>query len=72
MHNKSPQPSATEPGQHENPRGPSKQRDTQPNDLQPAATGANRGSPAAPVMKQFSKTEAEGTGHPDKSKKSSR
>jgi hypothetical protein len=31
-------------------------------DLQPQATGGNRGSPAAPVMKQFAKTRAEGTG----------
>lgn len=31
-------------------------------DLQPAATGANRGSPAAPVMKQFAKTRAESSG----------
>lgn len=31
-------------------------------DLQPAATGANRGSPAAPVMKQFAKTRAESGG----------
>ena len=31
-------------------------------DLQPAATGANRGSPAAPVMKQFAKTKAESGG----------
>jgi hypothetical protein len=31
-------------------------------DLQPAATGANRGSPAAPVMKQFQKTKTESTG----------
>ena len=30
--------------------------------LQPAPTGANRGSPAAPVMKQFQKTKAESTG----------
>jgi hypothetical protein len=29
---------------------------------QPAATGANRGSPAAPVMKQFAKTKAESSG----------
>lgn len=29
---------------------------------QPPATGANRGSPAAPVMKQFQKTKAESTG----------
>lgn len=33
-----------------------------PADLQPAATGANRGSPAAPVMKQFQKTKTESTG----------
>ncbi|HEY0822318.1 MAG TPA: hypothetical protein VGD76_00915 [Ramlibacter sp.] len=31
-------------------------------DLQPQATGANRGSPAAPVMKQFAKTRAESSG----------
>lgn len=31
-------------------------------DLQPPPTGANRGSPAAPVMKEFAKTEAESTG----------
>ena len=31
-------------------------------DLQPAATGANRGSPAASVMKQFAKTKAESGG----------
>jgi hypothetical protein len=30
--------------------------------LQPAPTGANRGSPAAPVMKQFTKTKTESTG----------
>ena len=30
--------------------------------LQPAPTGANRGSPTAPVMKQFQKTKAESTG----------
>jgi hypothetical protein len=33
-----------------------------PKDLQPPATGANRGSPAAPVMKQFAKTKTESTG----------
>lgn len=39
-------------------------------DTQPASTGApegcaaNRGSPAAPAMKQFAKTEAERTGRP--------
>ena len=31
-------------------------------DLQPPPTGANRGSPAAPVMKQFAKTKAESSG----------
>jgi hypothetical protein len=31
-------------------------------DLQPPATGANGGSPAAPVMKQFAKTKAESSG----------
>jgi len=31
-------------------------------DLQPQATGGNRGSPAAPVMKQFAKTRAESSG----------
>ena len=30
--------------------------------LQPAPTGANRGSPAAPVMQQFVKTKAERNG----------
>lgn len=29
---------------------------------QPAATGADGGSPAAPVMKQFAKTKAESSG----------
>jgi hypothetical protein len=37
-------------------------RSASPKDLQPAATGGNRGSPAAPVMKQFAKTKAESTG----------
>ena len=31
-------------------------------DLQPPATGARRGSPSAPVMKQFAKTKAESSG----------
>ena len=31
-------------------------------DLQPPATGASEGSPAAPVMKQFAKTKAESSG----------
>jgi hypothetical protein len=30
--------------------------------LQPAATGGNRGSPAAPVMQQFVKTRTETSG----------
>lgn len=30
--------------------------------LQPPPTGATRGSPAAPVMKQFQKTKAESSG----------
>ena len=34
-------------------------------DLQPEDTGtANRGSPAAPVMKQFQKTDSETNGRP--------
>lgn len=37
-------------------------RAKKPADLQPQATGANRGSPAAPVMKQFAKTKAESSG----------
>ncbi len=31
-------------------------------ELQPPPTGATRGSPAAPVMKQFQKTKAESSG----------
>jgi hypothetical protein len=31
-------------------------------DLQPPATGADRGSPAASVMKQFQKTKSESSG----------
>jgi hypothetical protein len=31
-------------------------------DLQPPPTGGNRGSPAAPVMPQFTKTKAERNG----------
>ncbi len=31
---------------------------------QPEGEGANRGSPAASVMKQFAKTKAESTGRP--------
>lgn len=33
-----------------------------PKDIQPPATGANRGSPAAPVMKEFQKTRNESSG----------
>lgn len=33
-----------------------------PGDLQPPPTGANGGSPAAPVMKEFQKTKAESSG----------
>jgi hypothetical protein len=35
---------------------------TRGEELQPAPTGANRGSPAAPVMKQFAKTRPESSG----------
>jgi hypothetical protein len=39
--------------------------DMQPEDTGSAANGgANQGSPAAPVMKQFAKTEAESSGKP--------
>jgi hypothetical protein len=39
--------------------------DMQPEDAGTADSGAaNRGSPAAPVMKQFAKTKAESTGRP--------
>ncbi len=38
-------------------RGPAARKD-----LQPRATGAQRGSPAAPAMKQFAKTKAESSG----------
>jgi hypothetical protein len=39
--------------------------DMQPEDTGTAASGgANQGSPAAPVMKQFAKTEAESNGKP--------
>jgi hypothetical protein len=43
-------------------RKPSGAARTRAADLQPPATGANRGSPAAPVMKQFAKTKAESSG----------
>jgi hypothetical protein len=35
---------------------------TRGEELQPPATGAHRGSPAAPVMKQFAKTKSESSG----------
>lgn len=43
------------------PTGAGRRRDAR-KDLQPPATGASRGSPAAPVMKQFQKTKAESSG----------
>ena len=43
-------------------RKPAAKRGQSPADLQPAATGATGGSPAAPVMKQFQKTKSESTG----------
>jgi hypothetical protein len=43
-------------------RKPAGKRGQSAADLQPAATGANRGSPAAPVMKQFQKTKTESSG----------
>jgi hypothetical protein len=40
-----------------------KRRSAQPaRELQPQATGADRGSPTAPVMKQFAKTKSESSG----------
>lgn len=41
-----------------------KQPENTSNAKQPPDTGANRGSPAAPVMKQFAKTKSESTGKP--------
>ncbi|MBK6006789.1 hypothetical protein JJB11_11870 [Ramlibacter ginsenosidimutans] len=43
------------------PEAPRKERarSERPEDLQPAATGGNQGSPAAPVMPQFVKTRHE-------------
>ena len=51
-------------GRHGGPMNKSRpaQDDAAGNELQPPATGANRGSPAAPVMKQFQKTKSESTG----------
>ena len=37
-------------------------RKSRAQDIQPAPTGANRGSPVAPVMQQFVKTKAERNG----------
>jgi hypothetical protein len=44
------------------PEAPSKSTRQSPADIQPRATGANRGSPATSVMKQFAKTKAESSG----------
>ncbi|HET8748092.1 MAG TPA: hypothetical protein VFM98_21020 [Ramlibacter sp.] len=43
-------------------RAPRQEQDAK--QLQPQPTGGNRGSPAAPVMKQFAKTKAETSGKP--------
>ena len=48
---------------NDKPAAPRKERTrAESRDLQPAPTGANRGSPAAPVMQQFVKTKAERNG----------
>ncbi|HEX2544057.1 MAG TPA: hypothetical protein VHL79_04220 [Ramlibacter sp.] len=39
-----------------------KQRAAEAREIQPAPSGANRGSPAAPVMKEFQKTGNESSG----------
>ena len=70
MNEPSRHPSETKARERDSARDSSKQRDTNANELQPAASGADSGSPAAPVMKQFAKTEAESTGQPDESRKS--
>lgn len=59
MPQKSPSPPATNKPEPERERAEG--ASPQP-DLQPPDTGANRGSPAAPVMKQFQKTGHEGHG----------
>lgn len=54
----------TTPRKTSNPSGTRKERaraDRQ-KELQPRATGANSGSPAAPVMQQFVKTKTERNG----------
>ena len=53
---KNPTPERAEPQRE------SGSRRSAPADLQPPPTGASRGSPAAPVMKQFQKTKAESSG----------
>jgi hypothetical protein len=54
-----PAPSRSSPDERKPAGGATRARGA---DLQPPATGANRGSPAAPVMKQFAKTKAESSG----------
>ena len=67
---KSSSPAQPERDDAQKPAAPQAQRtpetDMQPEDAGTPASGtANRGSPAAPVMKQFAKTPAEGTGRSD-------
>jgi hypothetical protein len=62
--NASQQPSGSQAGHDE---AATESAPDRPADIQPAPSGtgteaANRGSPATPVMKQFAKTQAEGTG----------
>lgn len=52
--------SKTREGSPQAPRATAKKKSAA--DLQPPATGASRGSPAAPVMKQFQKTASESSG----------
>jgi hypothetical protein len=54
---KTAQPSENTPARKAGTRKPAARTD-----LQPPATGAHRGSPAAPSMKQFAKTRAESSG----------
>jgi hypothetical protein len=68
--NPSPRPGQPGRGEARQPAAPQAQR-TPETDMQtedagtPASGTANRGSPAAPVMKQFAKTRHESTGRPD-------
>jgi hypothetical protein len=50
------------PDEKQTPKAGQRRSTAKAADLQPAPTGANRGSPAAPVMKQFAKTKAESSG----------